>query len=151
MSPETALAVYEESNANYGGKIAAPAFNASNVAIYEENNAEYRPGKQVTAAAPPLTPLEEVIPEAIFRAEVATWAKRIGVEPKEVHLRPMKRKWASCSRKGRLTFDTALLSQPAAFRAEVIVHELLHLKVPNHGKLFKVLVKSYLASAGYTG
>jgi hypothetical protein len=38
------------------------------------------------------------------------------------------------------------LRQPAAFRREVIVHELLHLKVPNHGPLFKALLKAYLAS-----
>ncbi|AGC68508.1 metal-dependent hydrolase-like protein [Thermoclostridium stercorarium subsp. stercorarium DSM 8532] len=56
----------------------------------------------------------------------------------------MKRKWASCSQTGRLTFDTELLRQPAGFRAEVIVHELLHLKVPNHGPLFKALLKAYL-------
>lgn len=57
----------------------------------------------------------------------------------------MKRKWASCSRRGRLTFDTDLLRQPAGFRKEAIVHELLHLKLPNHGKVFKSLVKAYLA------
>jgi len=87
--------------------------------------------------------LEEVVPVAIFKAEVETWARRIGVEPKEVRLRPMKRKWASCSSRGRLTFDPALLRQPAPFRAEVIAHELLHLKVPNHGKLFRALLKSF--------
>jgi predicted metal-dependent hydrolase len=96
----------------------------------------------------PLQPLEELVPASLFRAEVAVWARRIGVEPKEVHLRPMTRKWASCSTRGRLTFDTALLRQPAQFRAEAIVHELLHLKVPNHGKLFKVLVRTFLAENG---
>ncbi|WP_406677728.1 M48 metallopeptidase family protein [Neomoorella carbonis] len=95
-----------------------------------------------------LDKLEEVIPEAVFRAEVATWAKRIGVEPKEIHIRAMKRKWASCSSKGRLTFDPELLKQPAAFRAEVIVHELLHLKISNHGPLFKAMGKAYLAKYG---
>ncbi|MDZ7343342.1 MAG: M48 family metallopeptidase [candidate division KSB1 bacterium] len=89
-------------------------------------------------------PLEEIIPVAIFKAEVEAWARRIGVAPKEIRLRPMKRKWASCSSRGRLTFDTALLRQPARFRAEVIAHELLHLKVPNHGKLFRVLLKAHL-------
>jgi predicted metal-dependent hydrolase len=92
-------------------------------------------------------PLEQVVPAAVFKAEVRNWAKRIGVEPKEVHLRSMTRKWASCSMNGRLTFDVDLLHQPAAFRSEVIVHELLHLKVPNHGKLFQSLVRAYLASA----
>lgn len=71
-------------------------------------------------------------------SEVAAWAKRIGIEPKQVQLRTMKNKWASCSSKGRLTFDPELLKKLAAFRAEVIVHELLHLKIPNHGLLFKL-------------
>lgn len=88
--------------------------------------------------------LEEAVPADLFKAEVRTWAERIGVEPKEVHLRPMKRKWASCSSQGRLTFDTTLLRQPAEFRREVIVHELLHLKVPNHGPVFRSLLAAYL-------
>lgn len=88
--------------------------------------------------------MEEVVPLSIFHSEVDAWAERIGVAPKEIRLRPMKRKWASCSSRGRLTFDTALLHEPAAFRREVIVHELLHLKVPNHGKVFKSLLKTYL-------
>ena len=90
--------------------------------------------------------LEEAVPLAVFRAEVEVWARRIGVEPKEVHLRPMKRKWASCSRAGRLTFDPALIRQPSGFRAEAIVHELLHLKVPNHGQLFRALLLSHLGN-----
>jgi len=89
-------------------------------------------------------PLEATVPKDIFKAEVAAWAKKIGVEPKQLHVRPMSRKWGSCSTAGRVTFDTELLAQPAAFRHEVIVHELLHLKVPNHGRLFKALLKAYL-------
>ncbi|OIQ61283.1 hypothetical protein MOTE_03590 [Moorella thermoacetica] len=112
--------------------------------IWEHGDIPY----EGASALAPLDKLEEVIPEAVFRAEVATWARRIGVEPKEIHLRAMKRKWASCSSKGRLTFDPELLKQPAAFRAEVIVHELLHLRIPNHGPLFKAMVKAYLAKYG---
>ncbi len=90
-------------------------------------------------------PLEEVVPAEVFKAEVRSWAQRIGVEPEEIHIRPMKRKWASCSSNGRLTFSADLLRQPAAFRAEVCVHELLHLKVPNHGRLFRALLRAYLS------
>jgi len=93
----------------------------------------------------PAQPLEGTVPAELFRSEVEAWAKRIGVQPKEVHIRPMKRKWASCSSKGRLTFNAELVKEPAPFRAEVIVHELLHLKVPNHGKLFKALLRAHLA------
>ena len=93
----------------------------------------------------PAKPLEEIVPAGLFKSEVRAWAKRIGVEPKEIHLRPMNRKWASCSSLGRLSFNTQLLHEPASFRREVIVHELLHLKVPNHGKVFKSLLRAYLS------
>lgn len=82
-----------------------------------------------------------------LRAEVETWAARMSVRPAAVQIRPMKRKWASCSSKGRLTFDAGLLAQPAAFRREVIVHELLHLKVPNHAALFRALLAAYLGES----
>jgi predicted metal-dependent hydrolase len=98
------------------------------------------------AHAPAGEPLPEPIAVEAFKTQVRAWAQRIGVEPAEVRVRPMTCKWASCSSLGRLTFDAGLLSQPEAFRDEVIVHELLHLKVPNHGKLFKSLLRSYLTS-----
>jgi hypothetical protein len=90
------------------------------------------------------SPLEESIPEEVFKSEVRAWAGRIGVEPQVISLRPMKRKWASCSSKGNLTFDTDLLRQPAAFRRQAIVHELLHLKYPNHGVMFRAMERMYL-------
>ena len=90
--------------------------------------------------------LEQMIPGQVFKTEVLTWAKRIEVEPREIRLRLMKSKWASCSSNGRLTFNTEILQQPASFRREAIVHELLHLKVPNHGKLFKNLMKAFLSN-----
>jgi predicted metal-dependent hydrolase len=88
--------------------------------------------------------LENSIPVELFKSEVAAWAKRIGVEPNSISLRQMKRKWASCSSKGNLTFDVDLLRQSSEFRRRAIIHELLHLRVPNHGKLFTSLEKFYL-------
>jgi predicted metal-dependent hydrolase len=93
-------------------------------------------------------PLEETVPLDLFKAEVQAWARRLEVTPREIRLRPMKRKWASCSSHGRLTFDPDLLRQPPDFRRQVIIHELLHLKVPNHGPLFKALLKAYQAKSG---
>jgi predicted metal-dependent hydrolase len=91
-------------------------------------------------------PLEDAIPKDIFRAEVQAWAKRLRVYPREIRIRPMKRKWGSCSTTGRVSFDTELLRQPAEFRRRVIVEELLHLRVPSHGKLFKSLLKAHLSA-----
>jgi len=75
-----------------------------------------------------------------FKEEVLTLAEDVGVKPGEIHIRSMKRKWASCSSKGRLTFDTKLLDEADEVRIKVILHELLHLKYPNHGKMFKLLL-----------
>lgn len=79
-----------------------------------------------------------------FKAVVRRWASRIGVEPKRVQVQRMITKWASCSLNGRLCFSRDLLSEDAAFQEVVIVHELLHLRVPNHGKLFKGLMAAYM-------
>jgi predicted metal-dependent hydrolase len=81
----------------------------------------------------------------VFQAEVEAWAKKMRVRPKVIHVRLMKRKWGSCSTSGRVSFDADLLRQHAEFRKRVIVEELLHLRVPNHGKLFKTLLRVYLA------
>jgi len=93
---------------------------------------------------------DDLVRREIFKAEVRRWAQRIGVEVKEIHLRPMRRKWASASRRGRLTFNVELLHQPLPFQREVIVHELIHLKLGNgsHGKLFRVLLRAYLGTRG---
>ncbi len=78
-----------------------------------------------------------------FKQEVRAWGKEIGVEPKEIHMRKMKRKWASCSSRGRLTFDRSLLDQREEIRSKAILHELLHLKYPNHGRMFNILLNTY--------
>lgn len=79
-----------------------------------------------------------------FKKEVLDIATRIGVEPKEIHIRPMKRKLASCSSRGRLSFSTELLESSAEVRRHTIIHELLHLKYPNHGKMFKIMLNYHL-------
>lgn len=79
-----------------------------------------------------------------FKNEVMIIAKKIGVVPKDIHFRRMKRKEASCSSKGRLTFDISLLEEPKEIRYKVIIHELLHLRYHNHSKMFKIMVNTYL-------
>ena len=79
-----------------------------------------------------------------LKGAVAEWADRIGVEVREVHLRDMQRKWASISTNGRLTLSTDLLALPEALGEFVIVHELVHLLVPNHGRVFKSFMSAYL-------
>lgn len=91
--------------------------------------------------------VEEIVTRAEFKASVRSWAVRLDVQPALVRIAPMRTKWASCSAGGRLTFDRGLLTQPADLRREAVVHELLHLKVPNHGPLFRALLRAALAPA----
>jgi len=79
-----------------------------------------------------------------FKSEVARWIAVMNVKPVQIRVQRMTKKWASCSSKGRICFSDDLLKEAKTFQEFVIVHELLHLQVPNHGKLFKSLMNAYL-------
>ncbi len=79
-----------------------------------------------------------------FRRDVERWSERLRVQPTLVQIRPMNRKWASCSTAGRVSFSRDLLRRDRRFREVVIVHELLHLRVRNHGKLFRGLMHAHV-------
>ena len=79
-----------------------------------------------------------------FIERVEKWSIKIGVEYKEIHFRHMKKKWASCSTRGRLTFDPDILNKDIDFQNNSIVHELLHFRYPNHGRMFKQMINLFL-------
>jgi predicted metal-dependent hydrolase len=79
-----------------------------------------------------------------FKECARAWAKKIRVTPARIQVQRMSQKWASCSPGGVVTFSTDLLGENRAFGEAVIVHELIHLKVPNHGPVFRSLLTAYL-------
>ena len=79
-----------------------------------------------------------------FKARVLEWAGKLGVKASAVYVRPMRRKWASCSTAGTFSFNDELLGLDRELGDYVIVHELLHFSVPNHGKLWKSLMRAHL-------
>ena len=84
-----------------------------------------------------------MIPKSDFKIEVIKWSNIVGVKPKEIHIREMNKKLASCSSKGRLTFSYSLLNMNYEERSKIIIHELLHLRYPTHNKMFKILLTTY--------
>ena len=78
-----------------------------------------------------------------FKNEVKIWSKKLQVFPYDIKLKRMK-KWGHCSSDGIVYFNSALLFERKELQTYVIVHELLHLKVPNHGKLFQALMNLYM-------
>lgn len=79
-----------------------------------------------------------------FKARVMEWARKLEVDAHSIYIRPMTRKWASCSTAGTLSFNDELLAMERDLGDYVIVHELLHFSVPNHGKLWKSLMRAHL-------
>lgn len=80
-----------------------------------------------------------------FKDHVREWAGKLNVEIRSLTIRAMTTKWASCTTNGRLTFNSLLLDIDKKIADYVIVHELLHFSVPNHGKLWKSLMHVHLS------
>ena len=95
-------------------------------------------GTKILPAPPPVRTADDV------RALVGSWAAVMGVTPKRVTFREMYRKWGSCSTKGNVTLNIALLHLPQEMVDYVVCHELCHLTVHGHGPAFKKLMASYM-------
>ena len=81
-----------------------------------------------------------------FKARVHSWAETLDVKINWLGVRDMSNKWASCSTNGNLNFNSELLVLDDELQDYVIVHELLHFSVPNHGKLWKSLMAAHLGN-----
>ena len=79
-----------------------------------------------------------------FKASVHAWAEKLEIKIVSVALRPMKNKWASCSTSGNLNFNDELLGMERKLGEYVILHELMHLRTPNHGALWKSYMNAYM-------
>lgn len=79
-----------------------------------------------------------------FKQRVSAWAQKLRATPKQIVVMKMKCKWASCSDKGRICFARDVLELPRRLQDYIIIHELLHLKHPNHGRVFRSVLTAYL-------
>lgn len=79
-----------------------------------------------------------------LKSRLMEWAAKLDIPIHSATVRPMRTKWASFSTSGRLTFDESLTGMSPHLQDYVIVHELLHFRVPNHGKLWKSLMRAHL-------
>jgi predicted metal-dependent hydrolase len=68
-------------------------------------------------------------------------AARIGVAYQRIRIGGQRTLWGSCSASGTLSFNWRLVLAPLEVLDYVVVHELCHLRVPNHSKRFWKLVE----------
>lgn len=81
------------------------------------------------------------------KAEVyaACWEERLDVSMNKIFIQKMKTKWGSCNPADRnIRLNLELAKKPQECLDYVILHELLHFFVPNHGTRFVFLMEEHM-------
>ncbi len=87
---------------------------------------------------------QEILKQEIHN-RLPLWEEKTGLYPQSWKTRYMKTRWGSCNtRKKSITFNVQLSQADPAFLDYVILHELAHLKVADHGPAFKAILDSYM-------
>ena len=80
---------------------------------------------------------KEVLPKRLQEL-----AAKYSFEYNSVRIKHNSSNWGSCSRKGNINLNLNLVRLPDELRDYVILHELCHLRHPNHGPQFHALLES---------
>jgi len=72
----------------------------------------------------------------ILPARVAGYSAILDYLPKKIRISDTRRRWASCSTSGTLSFCWRLVLAPPEVIDYVIVHELVHMRQPDHSPRF---------------
>lgn len=72
------------------------------------------------------------------------WAQQLGLSVGGVSIRAQKTRWGSCSSTGRINLNRNLLFLPAKLVDYLLIHELCHLREPNHSPRYWQLVEKVL-------
>jgi predicted metal-dependent hydrolase len=73
-------------------------------------------------------------------ATAHTEAERLGIAHGGIAVRDQRTRWGSCAPSGTLSFNWRLILAPAEVLRYITVHELCHVRVPNHSRAFWRLV-----------
>ena len=68
-------------------------------------------------------------------------ARRHDLSVRRVTIRNQQSRWGSCSKRGSIALNFRLVQAPAEIRDYVLIHELMHLRQPNHSRRFWRLVE----------
>ena len=81
---------------------------------------------------------------AILLPKVAFWGEKMGLAPTGVKITAARTRYGSCSGRNSLCFSCFLADRPEAAIDLVVVHELCHIRVKNHGRDFYTLLEKTL-------
>jgi predicted metal-dependent hydrolase len=77
-------------------------------------------------------------------ALMARWAPALGVSPAALRIGDQRSRWGSCSPAGVISLSWRLLLAPGRVGEYVVVHELAHLRRPDHSPAFWAIVADAL-------
>ncbi len=80
-------------------------------------------------------------------ARLARWSERTGLAPDNIVIRGQATRWGSCSTRGTVSLNFRLLFLEKPQIDCLLLHELCHLKVMNHGKRFWALMEKHMPGA----
>ncbi len=81
---------------------------------------------------------------------LAKWEPILGVRVARVFVQRMKTKWGSCNPSARtLRFNTELAKKPKECLEYIVVHEMVHLLEPRHGRPFIALMDRFLPNSQF--
>ena len=72
----------------------------------------------------------------ILTARLDELAEKHGLKYNRVFIRNQKTRWGSCSSKNNISLNAKLVKLPEELMDYIILHELVHTRVRNHGKKF---------------
>lgn len=121
-------------------------FVAGHAAWIAQHLAEQR--RRADLAPPAPTPAEIAAlkerARRILMPKVAFWSEKMGLVPTGVKITAARTRYGSCSGKNSLCFSCFLANAPEAAVDLVVVHELCHIRVKNHGPAFYALLEQTL-------
>ncbi len=79
----------------------------------------------------------------LFSTRAEHEAERIGVIYDRIRIGAQRTLWGSCSPRGTLSFNWKLVLAPLEVVDYVVVHELCHLRIPNHSRSFWALLEEH--------
>lgn len=85
------------------------------------------------------------VARTLFHERVSVLNKTTAYPWQRIRIGEQTTKWGSCSSKGTLSFNWRLLMAPPEILDYVVIHELAHLRVPNHSPDFWALVEQQCA------
>jgi len=117
---------------------------------FEESNATIYYPEAIKNEDPRLQKIFKQMIAEVFREEAKQFlpgrldelAKKHGFKYNQLRIKNIKSRWGSCSSLNNINLSLHLMNLPYHLIDVVILHELCHLKYPNHGKEFHTLLEN---------